>query len=324
MPRAKQGQSLTPCMVKTLTSVFQTSNWDRPFDWDDYPVYCQQKMRKMGFIGYYICFRQQPLQELMETYMYRRLCKMQRVYPDASVYQIVMSTMKEDRLVIQQAYDLLYGVSADFDTILDVGRQYLNLFVGLSTVAVKAEMEQLIQIDESPYSLPCPNLFGNNQQSQTTMNIQVNGGNNNFFGNVSGGTFNQYNSQQEPAMPEHLPSVITRDQASHLYEFMLRKGFIDTTCDIISALYVLGSSSEPPVNLRPIHWLANRQLLRELLIPAYKPAFDQDLITQKAFGDELVPKCFVGKNFKPISLHNDAPHPCHESDAIKEFLENDF
>lgn len=162
-----------------------------------------------------------------------------------------------------------------------------------------------------------------NNNPQLSMNININGGNNNI-NNIEKMIGNINYDQQPAKAPKQLPQALTHDQALHLYEFMLNQHFIDPATDLPSALYLLGVSSEPPASLRPIRWFANRQLLRELLIPAFHPAFENKLITQKAFCEELVPGCFVGENFKPITLHNNAPYICKESDDIKEFLKNDF
>ena len=103
----------------------------------------------------------------------------------------------------------------------------------------------------------------------------------------------------------HFPACLSVEDSTKLYEFLLRDNFIaDEKTPLADFNYLMGAANQYTTlaGPKPICWLKNRQMLREMLKLAFAPLLENGT-TQKSIAD-LVPSCFVDNKGKPMNLSN--------------------
>ena len=93
---------------------------------------------------------------------------------------------------------------------------------------------------------------------------------------------------------------------------------IGANSDEASFLYLMGIVTCQPKDLRLIEWVANKQLLREMLEGAVRPLLE-DGNFKKADIERLAPLCFT-QGGKPLNLAKSKPVPSIDSDALENFF----
>ena len=116
----------------------------------------------------------------------------------------------------------------------------------------------------------------------------------------------------------HFPPCIDENRGIALYRFLIQRGMIEATADEASFLYLMGCVADSPTNVKRIEWLANKQLLREMLEGAVRPLLE-DGNFKKADIERLAPLCFT-QGGKPLNLAKSKPVPSIDSDALENFF----
>lgn len=101
----------------------------------------------------------------------------------------------------------------------------------------------------------------------------------------------------------HFPECLSLEDSINFYANLSQNGFINKEKTPLEDFnYLMGAANQytTPNAPKPICWLKNRQMLREMLKLAFAPLLKNGT-TQKSLAD-LVPSCFVDKNGKPLTL----------------------
>ena len=121
----------------------------------------------------------------------------------------------------------------------------------------------------------------------------------------------------------HFPELISVEESTKLYEFLSRERFIDgNKTPLADFNYLMGAANQYTTHdgPKPICWLKNRQMLREMLTRAFATLLENGT-TLKSLAD-LVPCCFVDKNNVALSLSKNNARQIvkQEMDALDEFF----
>ena len=116
----------------------------------------------------------------------------------------------------------------------------------------------------------------------------------------------------------HFPPCIDENRGIALHRFLIQQGMIGANSDEASFLYLMGIVTCQPKDLRLIEWVANKQLLREMLEGAVRPLLE-DGNFKKADIERLAPLCFT-QGGKPLNLAKSKPVPSIDSDALENFF----
>lgn len=120
-------------------------------------------------------------------------------------------------------------------------------------------------------------------------------------------------------VPTALPAHLNRDEVILLYRFVTENGFVDSKTSSEEFLYVFGVEQSIPDHFRPVCWLKNKQLLRELLEHVYVRPINSGSI---AFSDisNCVPTIFVSKKGVPFTLARRKHEDSLDSDLLANFF----
>lgn len=121
----------------------------------------------------------------------------------------------------------------------------------------------------------------------------------------------------------HFPELLSVEESTKLYEFLSRERFIDgNKTPLADFNYLMGAANQYTTHNgpKPICWLKNRQMLREMLKRAFATLLNNGT-TQKSLAD-LVQCCFVNKNGVALSLANNNVRQIvkQEMDALDDFF----
>lgn len=121
----------------------------------------------------------------------------------------------------------------------------------------------------------------------------------------------------------HFPECLSVEDSKNLYGILSQEGFINKKITpLVDFNYLMGAANmyTSPDRPKPICWLKNKQMLREMLKLAFEPLLKNGT-TQKSLMD-LVPYCFVDKKGKPLSLANNDERQIvkQELDPLKNFF----
>lgn len=116
----------------------------------------------------------------------------------------------------------------------------------------------------------------------------------------------------------HFPPCIDENRGIALYRFLIQRGMIEATADEASFLYLMGCVSDSPTNVKRIEWLANKQLLREMLEGASRTLLEGGNF-KKTDIERLTPLCFT-QGGKTLNLAKSKPVPSIDSDALEDFF----
>lgn len=120
-------------------------------------------------------------------------------------------------------------------------------------------------------------------------------------------------------VPTALPAYLNREEVISLYRFVIENGFIAPKTSSENFLYIFGIEQSIPDNFRPVCWLKNKQLLRELLEHVYMHPINSGSI---AFSDlsNCVPTIFVSKKGVPLTLARRKHEDSLDSDLLANFF----
>ena len=117
----------------------------------------------------------------------------------------------------------------------------------------------------------------------------------------------------------HFPPCLTYQQGASALVFLKEKGFVEKDTDVTNFLYLMGCTEEKTESVKPVCWLRNKQLLREMLECWFGRLID-DGSMKKARMEALCSLCFVDKKGEMIHLSKNKPVPSHESDLLTNFF----
>lgn len=116
----------------------------------------------------------------------------------------------------------------------------------------------------------------------------------------------------------HFPLCRNEEEGRVHYEGLVRCGFIARGTEVDCWLYSMGYSANPPASQKPIEWLKNKQLAREMLQLVFAPLIEsKELTTAQIEG--LTESVFV-KQGEPLKLAKPKPEPSLDSDKLKEII----
>lgn len=116
----------------------------------------------------------------------------------------------------------------------------------------------------------------------------------------------------------HFPPCMDEDRGIALHRFLIERGMIEATADEASFLYLMGCVACPPGEVKPVEWLATKQLLREMLEGATQTLLERGDF-KKGDIERLAPLCFTRRG-EPLNLARPKSVPSLESDAMAKFF----
>jgi hypothetical protein len=127
------------------------------------------------------------------------------------------------------------------------------------------------------------------------------------------------NDGRHPRFPE----CLSIEDGKELYNFLSKNRFIDGEKTPLADFdYLMGAATQytTPNAPKPIWWLKNRQMLREMLNLTFAPLLNNGT-KQKTLAD-IVPSCFVDKKGKPLNLSKNKNDGIvkQDMDALTEFF----
>ena len=140
------------------------------------------------------------------------------------------------------------------------------------------------------------------------------------------------NSPREESTPSSFAKYLiplNESKLKHLFNGLVDNEFIDKQTNINHFYFVFGGLEVPPdtSELKPIKWLKNKQLLRELIFGRkYEGFTDTGLLNTngvvKATVSKEIPLFFRDKNNRTLRLANDKFEPSCDSDIINNILKS--
>lgn len=116
----------------------------------------------------------------------------------------------------------------------------------------------------------------------------------------------------------HFPLCRNEEEGRLHFEGLVRGGFIARTTEVDCWLYAMGYSANPPANPKPIVWMKNKQLAREMLQMVFAPLIETKELTVAQI-EGLTESVFV-KQDEPLKLAKPKPEPSLDSDLLKEII----
>lgn len=119
------------------------------------------------------------------------------------------------------------------------------------------------------------------------------------------------------------PKCLSIEYSTSLYLFLRQNGFIDgEKTPLADFNYLMGAADQytTPDKPKPICWLKNKQILREMLFLAFAPLINNGS-TKKSITD-LAPDCFVDKKGKTLKLgkNDERQIVTQDINALKDFF----
>ena len=118
----------------------------------------------------------------------------------------------------------------------------------------------------------------------------------------------------------HFPECRDVSQGEKLYRMLKDKQFVDESTERLNFLYQMGCTEERPMDVLPIKWLKNKQLLREMLEGWLQPIFNNSFT--KAMMERICPHVFINKKGEKLSLSKNKSQLSWESSEMEEFFQN--
>ena len=116
----------------------------------------------------------------------------------------------------------------------------------------------------------------------------------------------------------HFPLCRSEAEGRQHYEALVRGGFIARSTEMDCWLYAMGYSVNLPASPKPIEWMKNKQLAREMLQQAFGPLIETKELTVAQI-EGLAESVFV-KQGEPLKLAKPKPEPSFDSDSLKEIF----
>jgi hypothetical protein len=109
-----------------------------------------------------------------------------------------------------------------------------------------------------------------------------------------------------------------RELGMRVYQALINGGFIASdTCEQ-SWLYVMGYSAVQPSQVRPVEWLKNVQLAREMLETRHAALIESGQL-KKSDMERLAAQCFT-RGGEPLKLAKPKAQLSYDSDALQSIL----
>ena len=119
--------------------------------------------------------------------------------------------------------------------------------------------------------------------------------------------------------PAHFPPCLNYIQGQSALVFLKEKRFVPSETEPGNFLYQMGCTEESPDEVRPVVWLKNKQLLREMLEGWFSKLIEEKSL-KKAKMEATCSQVFVDEKGEMIHLPKNKDYPSKESDDIKDFF----
>ncbi len=120
-----------------------------------------------------------------------------------------------------------------------------------------------------------------------------------------------------PASP-HFPLTGSEEEGKQWFDYLVSKGFIANDTELACWLYVMGFSSQQPLQLKPIAWLKTVETAQMMIRKVHANLLNtKQLTVAKMY--ELASQCFT-KQGEPLRLSKPKKEYSQDADDIEEFL----
>ena len=119
--------------------------------------------------------------------------------------------------------------------------------------------------------------------------------------------------------PTHFPPSLDFNQGQAALNFLKEKDFVPSETEPGNFLYQMGCTEESPDEVRPVVWLKNKQLLREMLEHWYSKLLEDESFTQTKMA-AVCSQVFVNEDGDMIHLAKRKSVPSWESEKLKDFF----
>ena len=120
-----------------------------------------------------------------------------------------------------------------------------------------------------------------------------------------------------PASP-HFPLTGSEEEGKQWFDYLVSKGFIAKDTELACWLYVMGFSSQQPLQLKPIAWLKTVETAQMMIRKVHANLLNtKQLTVAKMY--ELASQCFT-KQGEPLRLSKPKKEYSQDADDIEEFL----
>lgn len=117
----------------------------------------------------------------------------------------------------------------------------------------------------------------------------------------------------------HFPSCLTFSQGEAALKFLKENKFVPEDTEPKDFLFQMGCIDDCPTDIKPIIWLTNKQLLREMLELWFKPLLDEKVL-KKAKIEAICPNVFIDKKGESIALAKNKQVGQSDSDKLSTFF----
>lgn len=345
--RATRSVPLPTASVTALCGVLGTGGWDAPMV--EMSRRYEALLRSHKYLGHWEFHRhiKQP-DWIRKSWLYRRVCCLTALYPAMRLYEVVELMARQDREGINDTLMVIAaGSSTDAEKAeyRNEGQCYLTLVLCVEQRLMAQHMAQTCTLPPSEaYATDTTSMSEMQTKIEVKQEMNITNQYAKYISNVetmSGGTINNIETMSgvinsgtfdsvPDAPPAQMPLAFSIDKGMRLWLFLIQEKLVEEDyTPMTNVLYLLGCTDTPPASIKPIHWLGNKQHLREVLMKAYARCFRNPQtnpagIEKKYLAEELTPKCFVDKQYRPIQLANNSPQPSQVSDHIEDFFKTNW
>ena len=117
----------------------------------------------------------------------------------------------------------------------------------------------------------------------------------------------------------HFPSCLTYSQGDAALKFLKENKFVPEDTEPTNFLYQMGCSGDCPTDVKPIVWLKNKQLLREMLELWFKRLLDEKSLN-KAKMEAICTNIFINQKGESIALAKNKQVLMEDSDILADFF----
>ena len=131
------------------------------------------------------------------------------------------------------------------------------------------------------------------------------------------GKFARY-EENSVSQAVHFPVNSNEVAGKQWFDFLIKNGFIAPDTEVACWLYVMGFSTDQPLDVRPIEWMKTLETARMMLYKVYGDMLNAKTISKSRI-KELAQQCFTKKG-EPLVLAKPKRENSLDADAIENFL----
>lgn len=120
-------------------------------------------------------------------------------------------------------------------------------------------------------------------------------------------------------LPVQMPPYLCREEATDLYRFLIKGGYIEANTASEDFLYLMGVSSIPPERMKLINWQKTVQQLRTMLTLAFEGPLKRKALKISEI-ERRAPFCFLNKGKKMDNLAKPTVENSKELDNLENYF----